>query len=205
LNEELDNGKFSTPYQFATKAVVAGYRWVCYEWYAYNNASRGPAMLEACASSGLVFTIWLTRPFDAGIVRQACLDSRAAGISLEAEIPGFVPEAVDWQACVNAIADLPIAKSVVTNFAPFVDVNGYPDPAKSKPLVDAGWACLTEAYLGEAPNATPENLDFYARAHLGWTETQPVLGIYGGKTLADYPTRGNYRNWSCWDAGEVLN
>lgn len=162
-------------------------------------------MRDACASQSLVFTIWLTRPFDPASVRQACLDSGAAGISLEGEIPGFVPEAVDWQACVDAIADLPIYKSVVTNFAPFVTSEGYPDPSKSKPLVDAGWACLTESYLGEAPNATPENLDFYARSHLGWTETQPVIGIYGGKTFDDYPTRNNYRNWSVWDAGEVLH
>lgn len=204
MNEELSNGKFSTPYHFAARAAAAGYRWVCYLWNDYGNANQVQAMTEACSSSGLVFTIWLTRPFDAGTVRQACLESGAAGVSLEAEIPGHVPEAVDWQACVDGISDLQIAKSVVTNFAPFVDVNGYPDPSKSKPLVDAGWACLTEAYLGEAPLATPENLDYYARAHLGWTETQPVLGIYGGKTLDDYPTRDNYRNWSVWDAGEVL-
>ena len=161
-------------------------------------------MKSACASSGLVFTIWLTRPFDPDTVRKACIDARPQGISLEAEIPGFVPEAVDWQACVDAIADIPIYKSVVTNFAPFVNEQGYPDPSKSKPLVDAGWACLTEAYLGEAPNASPENLDWYARTHLGWTEIQPVIGIYGGKTFDDYPTRNNYRNWSVWDAGEVL-
>lgn len=161
-------------------------------------------MRDACASAGLIFTIWLTRPFDPDSVRKACLDSQAWGISLEAEIPGHVPEAVDWQACVDAIADLAIPKSVVTNFAPFVDEQGYPDPAKAKPLVDAGWACLTEAYLGENPNATPENCDFYARSFLGWTETQPVIGIYAGKTFDDYPTRNNYRNWSVWDAGEVL-
>lgn len=137
-------------------------------------------------------------------MRQACLTSQAAGVSLEAEIPGHVPEAVDWQACVDAIADLTIAKSVVTNFAPFTNAQGLPDPSKSKPLVDAGWACLTEAYLGEAPNSTPENLDWYAKTHLGWTETQPVIGIYGGVGFDSYPTRDQYRNWSVWDAGEVL-
>lgn len=137
-------------------------------------------------------------------MRVAALTSKAAGVCLEGEIPGYVPEAVDWQACVDSIADLPIAKSVVTNFAPFVTEDGYPDPSKSKPLVDGGWACLTECYLGEAPWSTPENQDFYAKAHLGWNETQPVIGIYGGKTFDDYPTRDNYRNWSVWDAGEVL-
>ena len=183
---------------------MKGYRWVCFEWNQYNNHQRGAEMRAACANHNLVFTIWLTRPFDAGSVRQACLDSQCAGVSLEAEIPGYVPEAVNWSAVVNAIADLPIHKSVVTNFAPFVTQDGFPDPGKSLPLVDAGWACLTECYLGEAPQSTPENQDFYARSHLGWHATQPVIGIYGGKTFADYPTRDNYRNWSVWDAGEVL-
>ena len=31
-------------------------------------------------------------------------------------------------------------------------------------------------------------------------ETPPDQSL----TLADYPTRDNYRNWSVWDAGEVL-
>jgi hypothetical protein len=177
---------------------------VAYQWNASGNEARRDEVIAACSNHELVYTIWLTRPFDAAYVRQATLASKAQGLILEGEIPGFVPEAVDWAACVAAVADLPIPKAVVTNFAPFVDVQGYPAPEKSKPLVDAGWACLTESYLGEAPNATPENLDFYARSHLGWTETQPVIGIYGGKTFADYPTRDNYRNWSVWDAGEVL-
>lgn len=161
-------------------------------------------MRDACANHDLVFTIWLTRPFDPASVRQACLDSLAKGVVCEAEIPSFVPEAVDWPAVVAAVQDLPIPKAVCTNFAPFVTQDGLPDRSKSQPLVDAGWACMTECYLSEAPNATPENTDFYARTHLGWSETQPVLGLYGGKTFADYPTRNNYRNWSVWDAGEVL-
>jgi hypothetical protein len=31
-----------------------------------------------------------------------------------------------------------------------------------------------------------------------------VIGIYGGVSWDDYPTRDNYRNWSVWDASEVL-
>lgn len=140
-------------------------------------------------------------------MRQACLASGASAISLEAEIPGHVPEAVDWRSIVNAIADLNIGKSVVTNFAPFVIlVDGVylPDASISAPLVAGGWKCLTENYLGEAPNATIENTDWYAKTFLGWPETQPVIGIYGGADFDDYPTRDQYRNWSVWDAGNVL-
>ena len=181
---------------------------MCFEWNDYDNQTRGQQVRDACASANLVFTIWLTRPFDAASVRQACLESGAAGVSLEGEIPGYSDAAVDWQACVNAIADLNIHKSVVTNFAPFTTPDGLPDPAKARPLVEAGWACLTECYLPENQNLTPEAQDFYARAHLGWSETQPVLGLYEGfghrYTLDDYPTRNQYRNWSVWDSGEVL-
>lgn len=159
---------------------------------------------DACAANGLVFTIWMSRPFDAGLVRAACLNSKADGVILEGEIPGWVNEAVNWPSVISAIEDIPIAKSVVTNFAPFVTETGLPDRSKSQPLIDAGYACLTECYLAENQNATPENTDWYARVHLGWASTQPVLGVYGGKTLADYPTRNNYANWSVWDAGEVL-
>lgn len=187
--------------------MPTGYKWVCFQWNDYGNAARGPALRAACDKYGLVFTIWLTRPFDASSVRQALLASEADGLSLEAEIPGHVPEAVDWRAVVDAVADINVPKSVVTNFAPFVvQVNGQfvPDASIARPLVENGWACLTECYLGEAPQATPENTDWYAKTHLGWAETQPVIGVYGGATWGSYPTRDNYRNWSVWDAGEVL-
>lgn len=177
---------------------------MAFEWNDYGNEQRGQAMRDACVAHDLIFTIWLTRPFDAQSVRAACLQSQASGLICEAEIPGYVPEAVDWPSVIQAVTDLPVPKAVCTNFAAFVTEQGLPDPSKSQPLVDAGWACMTECYLSEAPNATPENNDFYARAHLGWSATQPVLGLYGGKTFADYPTRDNYSNWSVWDAGEIL-
>lgn len=182
---------------------------MAFEWNDYDNHARGPAVKQACAAHGLTYTVWLTRPFTPAQVRQVCIDSGAAGIILEAEIPAEEgngspkPESVDWAQVVFQTRDLDIYKAVATNFAPFVHHDGTPYPEKAAPLVATGWACLTECYLGESPNSTPENTDFFAR-HLGWTETQPVIGIYGGKTWDDYPTRNNYRNWSVWDAGSVL-
>lgn len=180
-----------------------------------NNASRTTAVRQACEGHAIIFTIWFTRPIDPGVARQACVESGAQGFLAEAEIPsewvnpatGQVepkPEAQNWPALIHELSDLPIPKGVVTNFAPFVHANGLPYPEKARPLIDAGWFCLTECYLAENANSTPERTDFYAKANLGWSETQPVLGIYGGKTLDDYPTRNNYRNWSVWDAASVL-
>lgn len=199
-----------TPTQFAQKAKAAGYGWAAMEWNDFGNAARAPQVKAACEAQGLIFTIWMTRDFVAADVRKAAIESGCSGIILEGEIPAENapgvpnPQAVDWASVAAAISDLPIPKAVVTNFAPFVHHAGAPWPEKANPLIDAGWACMTECYLSESPDSTPENTNYFATVNLGWKETQPVLGCYGGKTLADYPTRNNYRNWSVWAAGNVL-
>lgn len=178
------------------------------EYNDFDNAPRASAVKAACDANGLVFTIWMTRTFTAAQARQACIETGAAGFIAEAEIPAEdapgipKPEAQNWPELIWALQDLPIYKAVATNFAPFVYHNGTPYPEKSLPLVEANWKCITECYLSEAPNSTPENQAFFAN-HLGWAITQPVIGLYGGKTFADYPTRDNYPNWSVWDA-EIL-
>jgi hypothetical protein len=70
----------------------------------------------------------------------------------------------------------------VTNFNVPLQSRAY-----AQPLIDAGFSCLTECYLNENPNATPENLDRMARA-LGWPGSQPVFGMYpvGGNPVPDY-------------------
>lgn len=186
-------------------------------------------MRQACSSHGLLYTIWFTRSgqsdldmdFTAAEARKACQESQCDGFLGEAEIPAEIllgegpvnnPQAQNWPELILALQDLPIEKGVVTNFGPFVKwvlENGVwvsrPAPEKSRPLIDAGWHCLTECYTAESPNSTPDRTNFYATVNLGWPKTQPVLGIYGGKTLNDFPTRDNYQNWSVWDAGTAPN
>jgi len=194
----------------AQKAKAAGFGWVTLEYNDSNNAARAPAVKAACDAAGLIFTIWMTRNFTAAEARQAVVESGAKGFIAEAEIPSENPpgvpnpQAQNWPELIFELSDLNIHKAVVTNFAPFVHWDGAPFPEKAAPLIDAGWHCMTECYLSEAPLATPERTNFYAITNLGWSETQPVLGIYGGKTYSDYPTRDNYRNWSVWDANSVL-
>lgn len=152
----------------------------------------------------------MTRNFTPQDVRQAAINSGCEGIIVEGEIAAEIgpgqpnPQAVDWDELVSVMADLPIPKAVATNFAPFMHHDGSPWPEKCASLIANKWACITECYLGESPNSTPDNQNFYATRNLGWPETQPVIGLYGGKTWSDYPTRDSYRNWSVWDAGEVL-
>lgn len=204
MNEEIANGYFSTPQEFVNKAVAKGYKWVAYQW---NDTNHGPtqqglatATRQACIGK-LVFTVWLTRPFDAAFARQAAVESQCQGLILEAEIPAHRPEAVNWPEVIFQLSDLDIPKAVVTNNAAFVHEDGKPWPEKAKPLVDAGWAYISECFITEAPNATPANYDDYATRVLGWAETQPMVE---GWHLADYGDLSRYRNVSHWDAGNVL-
>lgn len=201
--------------EFAAKAhewflAQGGTRgWVCMEHNDFNNAARSTAVKQAVEANGDVFTIWMTRPFTAAQARQACVESGASGFSAEAEIPsedenGPKPEAQNWPELIHELDDLPIPKSVMTNFAPFVHHDNTPWPEKAKPLIDAGWNCLTECYDIEGePEFWPERRDFYAK-QLGWSETQPGLGLYAGRNLGDFPSRHEYRNWWAWSAESVL-
>lgn len=155
---------------------------------------------QACAGK-LVFTIWLTRPFDGAFARQMAVESQAAGILLEGEIPSERPEAVNWPEVIFHLDDLDIAKGVVTNFAPFVHSDtGAAWPEKAKPLIDAGYACVTENFISESPNSIPANTDFFAK-QLGWARTQPMVE---GWRLPEYGDLSGYVNVSHWDAGNVL-
>jgi len=188
---------------------------VAYQW---NDGDLGPqqqalvdATRQACAGK-LIFTVWLTRPFNGDLARQAAVETQCEGIILEGEIPseykdgfdGIVkpnPQAVNWPEVIWELSDLNIPKAVVSNFAPFVHWDGQPWPEKAKPLIDAGWAYIPENFITESPNATPERTDFFAKYVLGWPETQPMVE---GWHLADYGDLSRFRGVSHWDAGSVL-
>lgn len=206
----MSTGRFSSANELCQKAKAAGYKWLALEWNDFGNSSRSSAVKQACINNNLIYTIWMTRNFTAAEARQAVVESGASGFLAEAEIPpenspGVPnPQEQNWPELIFELSDINIFKGIVTNFAPFVYAGGLPWPEKAAPLINDGWHCLTECYLSESPNSTPERTDFYAKVNLGWPETQPVLGLYGGKTFADYPTRNNYRNWSVWSANSVL-
>lgn len=169
-----------------------------------------PAYRQACEGH-LIFTIWLTRPFDAAFARQMAVESGCKGILLEGEIPSESmnpdtgqpeprPEAVNWPEVILYLQDLNIAKGVVTNFAPFVHWNGTLWPEKAAPLVEAGYACVTENFISESPNSIPANTDFIAH-QLGWPRSQPMIE---GWRIPEYGDLSGYMNVSHWDAGNVL-
>lgn len=107
----------------------------------------------------------------------------------------------DYNGILAAIETMPvwlneIPKAIITNFStPLGTAEGY-NPEAAAPLLDAGFACLTEAYLGDNPNGTPKNLDFVAK-QLGWDYSVPTFGVYN-KPLSEY------EEWADWPYGTAV-
>lgn len=84
-----------------------------------------------------------------------------------------------------------VPHAIVTSFSPFWD-HGR-NPAE---LISRGWYCLTEAYLGDNPNARPDNLNGAAN-QLGWSTSQPVFGVHNAPLSA-------YAEWMSWPGADYL-
>lgn len=157
----------------------------------YNNAGRWGPFQHACRNAvpqPLLRGPWFT---EGGNIVNTPPDADFTIAELEGQ--------GDYDGVINAIntGQLPsVPKAVVTNFnVPLTDSNGAPHPEYAAPLINAGFACLTESYINENPNATPDNMNLMAR-NLGWPKSQPVFGIYpvGGVV----PSYAQWANWSGW-------
>ena len=93
--------------------------------------------------------------------------------------------------------------AIVTNFnTPMY--GGTPEAqAAAKVLIDKGYECLTEAYIGDNPNATPTNLDHYGR-FLGWPSTSPVFGVYNAPLTSYTPYMAQFPGWSAYLAEYLI-
>lgn len=134
---------------------------------------------DTCNAHGLIPGVWVTdgwnlpmTPDDAQFV-IAELESAGDYDGIRGNPPPSIPHAV------------------CTNFSPFWDSGRDP-----KPLIEAGWVCQTEAYLGDNPNATPDRLHFTAR-QFGWPSSQPVFGVYNAPLSA-------YEEWMDWPGADYL-
>lgn len=174
----------------AARCQAKGYEWVALELDddetgAYNR-SIYPQFLTAFRARGMKAGCWWTA---GGSLYLTPPDSDFA--IAECEGPG------DYEGISNVIAwgQLPHCPlAIVTNFnVPLVN------RAAARPLIDAGFSCLTEAYLNENPEADPDGLDRIAR-DLGWPTSQPVAGVYpvGGEPVPDYSP------WASWPMADYL-
>jgi hypothetical protein len=126
----------------------------------------------------------------------------------------------DWEGIVTSFRQWypDMSAAVVTTFWGLgAGPSGY-DKEMCRPVIEAGFHCLTEAYVNQSsPSVSPERLDATAR-FLGWPNTQPVIGVYWDfpakeyidkYKLADYP---GYWVWLAetmrpedWDALSEFN
>jgi len=151
-----------------------------------------------CWNQGLKFGPWETKPYP-GSTAQRLEESEIATpdfIILEAE------RKADWPMIIHQLwadGDDDIPTATVTN----LDEHGI--PGYFDPIIEAGWHCLTECYIQDNPNATPERMEFQA-GQVGFDKkkVQPVLGLHGGLTLLDYAEWLHYPGWSVWSAEYVL-
>jgi len=173
--------------QFATKAKAAGYSWAALELDDYDNAQRWGPFQHACRAEGIDPGVWFT---EGGNIPQTPLDAHFAIAELEGE--GDYNGIMDAVSA-NALPACP--KAVCTNFNVPLTSQGAPHPEFAAPLIAADFACLTEAYLGDNPNATPDNLNQMAQ-NLGWATSQPVFGVYN----APLTTYGPWLGWHGWSA-----
>jgi len=184
----FENGQFTT-HQFAQRAATAGYVWAALELDDYNNAPRWGDFAIECRQKGIKPGVWVT---EGAKISTTPADAELAIAELEG--PG------DYDGIITAIdgGTLPSCPlAVCTNFnVPLTNPQGVPQPDKAKPLIDAGFTCLTECYLGDNPEATPERLDYTAKK-LGWPATQAVFGVYNA-----LPSR--YAQWADWPGVDYL-
>lgn len=178
-------GRYSLA-EAADRCKQQGYEWVALEldddetgvynrsiWPDYRNEFRSRGMLAGCwfTAGG---SIYLTPPDS---------DLMIAELEGPGDYDGIVY-------CEQALTVPDVPKAVCTNFSTI-------DSTRAKFLIDRKYTCLTECYLSECASCTPENQDFTARS-LGWPTSQPVFGVYGGKTTADYA------QWASWPGVDYL-
>lgn len=174
-----------------TRCQAAGYEWVALEIDDPHSRDTNLSLWDSCVEQahlrGMKFGPWCT---EGGNIFDVPAGSDFAIAEIEG--PG------DLEGVTNVIngvgaGPLPLMPlAICTNFSTLTREN-------CKPLIDAGMTCLTEAYMNEVPNATPDNLNGIAK-WLGWPTSQPVAGVY--------PVNGvpapSYAQWADWPMVDYL-
>jgi hypothetical protein len=188
----FENGTGSqqlSPAQCAQRAKALGYEWLALEYDdpAFQPETWYPSFAAACRAQGLLPLVWFT---EGGNIYKAPPD--AAGAIAEVEGPGDLEGVTN---VINGVGGGPLPGcplAICTNFSTLNQQN-------VRPLIDAGFTCLTECYMNESAGMTPDNMDRIAK-NLGWPTSQPVFGVY--------PVGGNpapsYAQWQTWPGVDYL-
>jgi hypothetical protein len=188
----FENGSGSqqlSPLECAKRAKAHGYEWLALEYddLTFDPVKWYPHFRDACRIHELLPLVWFTE--GSNIYKTP---GDAAGCIAEIEGPG------DLEGVTNVIkgqggGPLPtVPLAVCTNFSTMNREN-------ARPLIQAGFECLTESYINEAPGMTPDNMDRVAKS-LGWATSQPVFGMYpvGGQPVP------SYAEWQDWPGVDYL-
>lgn len=194
----------SEPHTIAQKAADAGFKWVALQWEPQGNRERAAGLREELKKRGLDFVVWEAYP-SVGSGNTAVNAWNADAYIAQAEEPQ------PWS---GIVATYTVGKpaAVVTTFAGLGAVEGGYDPSIAKPVVDAGWACFTEAYTNENVQWTPDRLNFTGVNQLGFPSTRPVIGLWEGmqgrlpaSTYVNALNLGNYAGYAVWLAETMVD
>ena len=165
------------------KLQARGAKWVGVQDLVATRGMRD-ALKLVCKQQGLKLVVW-ARPYEPTKLPyfEELLDywtPDAYAVNVE--------DAGDWTQFASKLAERnPLPRAVWTNFP---GAGAMPDGTYSIPQAQVWWgngyACITEAYVNDNPQATPANLDWVARAKLGYSEVYPSIGVYGGWTVEAY-------------------
>jgi hypothetical protein len=143
-------------------------------------------MKQALAELGLGLVVWdrYYTPDGAFFKADAAVDYwKPDAFSANIEDRG------DWRQLANglrlAFPALPLSVWTTFEGAGVNEVGAY-DLSLSAPWRLNGWTCIPEAYVNSNPQATPDNLDWVARAKLAFTEVVTSIGVYDGWTVEMY-------------------
>jgi hypothetical protein len=180
-----------TPEQFAQKAAAKGYKWAALEYDdpAFDPLTWYPEFHYHCLLHDILPGVWFT---NGGEIYKTPSD--AAFAIAEVEGPGDLEGVTN---VINGVGGGPLptcSLAIVTNFSTLTREN-------SRPLIDAGMTCLTECYMNEHLNSTPDSMNFIAR-NLGWPTSQPVAGMY--PTASQPNPAPLYDQWRDWPMADYL-
>ena len=137
------------------------------------------ALSEACQQLGLGLRVWGRYYSPSEFFRaDAAVDfwkPFCQGFAVNIEDRG------DWSAFASGLRSahqsMPFACWTTFEGAGVTDAGGY-DVNLGKPWWSNGFVCITEAYVCDNSQATPEVMDWTARVKCGFADVVPSIGIY---------------------------
>ena len=186
---ENNHSQQLSPEECARRMAAKGYEWAALE---YDDPTFRPDVWYPqfhywCLVHNVRPGVWFTQ---GGELYKTPADAHFA--IAEVEGPGDLQGVTN---VINGVGGGPLpacSKAICTNFSTLTREN-------CRPLIAAGFTCLTEAYMNQSPGMTPDAMDRNAR-WLGWSTSQPVAGVYP----VDGQPVPSYAEWADWPMVDYL-